>query len=128
VVADTEQAPPHLPVSPRQINLGDPTESARYATARFTNTDGYTYRGAPIRFSATVLKNSAQPQTATDFIRLLISEQGQAFVTSHDFLSSHILVCGDTRQLPSELRPFVTGCYKAAPCTIPRDQHDDAEQ
>ncbi len=115
-------------VLPRQINLGDPTESARYATASFTNTDGFTYRGGPIRFSATVLKNSTAPQTATDFIRLLISEQGQAFLTSRDFLASQILVGGDARQLPAELRPFVTGCYKATPCTIPRDQHDDTER
>ena len=115
-------------VLPRQINLGDPTESALYAKASFTNTDGFTYRGGPIRFSATLLKNSAAPQTALDFIRLLISEQGQAFATSRDFLASPILVGGDASALPAELRPFVTGCFEATHCTIPDDQHVEGEQ
>jgi hypothetical protein len=45
---------------------------------------------------------------------LLISEQGQAYVASRDFLSSPILVGGDARALPAELRPYVTGCYDLA--------------
>jgi molybdate/tungstate transport system substrate-binding protein len=104
----------HYLVLPRQINLGDPSQAARYGSVSFTNTKGFTYRGAPIAFSATVLKGSQQTQTAIDFLRLLVSEQGQAFVASRDFLSSPILVGGDARQLPAELRPYATGCYGSA--------------
>jgi molybdate/tungstate transport system substrate-binding protein len=105
-------------VLPRQINLGDPGEASRYAKVSFTNTDGTTLTGAPIADSVTVLERSAQRQTAVDFVRLLVSEQGRAFVQSRDFLAGPVLVAGDVSALPGELAPFVEGCFERSHCEL----------
>jgi molybdate/tungstate transport system substrate-binding protein len=97
---------------PPQINLSDLDLARFYSRASFTNTDGVTFRGAPIYDSVTVLQRSANAQAAIDFVRLLVSPQGHQLVQSDGFLDTPLLVGGDLFAVPAELRPFIAGCYE----------------
>lgn len=97
---------------PRQINLSDLHLARFYAHARFTNTDGVTFRGAPIYDSVTVLRHGAHEQAAVDFVRLLLSPQGHQLVRSDGFLDTPVLAGGDIRAVPRELRPYLARCLK----------------
>jgi molybdate/tungstate transport system substrate-binding protein len=97
---------------PPQINLSDLSLAPFYAQVSFTNSDGVTFRGAPIYDSVTVLERSAHAQAATDFVRLLVSPQGHQLVLSDGFLNTPLLVGGDVSAVPAELRPFIAGCFE----------------
>jgi molybdate/tungstate transport system substrate-binding protein len=97
---------------PPQINLSDLSMAGRYATVSFTNNDGFTFRGAPIYDSVTVLQRSPNPQTATDFVRLLVSPQGHQFVLSRGFLDTPLLAGGNLAAIPPQLFQYVRGCYE----------------
>jgi molybdate/tungstate transport system substrate-binding protein len=97
---------------PPQINLSDLGLAHYYARARFTNGDGVTFRGAPIYDSVTILERSAGEQAAIDFVRLLVSPQGHQLVQSDGFLDTPLLVGGDLRAVPPELRSYIAGCYE----------------
>ncbi len=110
---------PHL-ILPDEINLGNPAMAARYATAQYTTTQGQTFRGGPIRFSAgpltlfdaTARNPSPDPTEATQFIRYLLSSAGQQLVQTYHFLPAPVLVGGDIRTVPGEIQSFVQGIYR----------------
>ena len=97
---------------PPQINLSDLDLAHFYSQVSFTNSDGVTFRGAPIYDSATVLERSPNEHAAIDFVRLLVSEQGQQLVHTDGFLDTPLLVGGAAAAVPPELRPFIAGCYE----------------
>lgn len=101
---------------PPQINLGVLDQAKRYATVSFTNKDGNTFRGAPIYDSVTVLQRTPNHQVAVDFVHFLLTDQGHAFVLSRGFLPSPILVGGDPGAVPTELKPYIDGCYLPRRC------------
>ncbi|HEY5319135.1 MAG TPA: extracellular solute-binding protein [Solirubrobacteraceae bacterium] len=103
---------------PPEINLSDLGMARFYHHASFTNTDGVTFRGAPIYDSVTVLQRAANPQGATDLVRLLLSPQGHQLVLSDGFLGTPVLADGDISAVPAELRPFIAGCYHR--CSVGR--------
>lgn len=107
---------PHIDLPP-QINLGDPRFARFYSRVSFTNKSGDTFRGAPIYDSVTVLRRSANPRTAIDFVRLLLGPDGRRFQQSRGFLDTPVLVGGDRAAVPRGLRRYIDGCYA---CGQPR--------
>ena len=72
----------YLPL-PAEINLGDPTQAARYKNARVLVTgkkpgQQITQVGAPIAYSVTIPKNGSQPELALKYLDLLLSAEGRA--------------------------------------------------
>lgn len=70
---------------PDAINLSTPAHAETYARASYTTTAGLRLRGVPIRFTATVLTDAAQPEAATRFLTFLLSSAGQELVGSYPF-------------------------------------------
>ena len=68
---------------PSAINLGEPDLAAEYARASHTTADGRTFRGVPIRFSATVLTRTAQASLAQRFLTYLLLPAGQELVRAY---------------------------------------------
>ena len=97
---------------PAEINLSDLSLAHYYGQVSFTNSDGVAFHGAPIYDSVTVLNHSAHQQAAIDFVRLLLSPQGHQLLQADGFLDTPVLVGGDPGAVPSELQPFVGGCYE----------------
>lgn len=110
-----ERGRPYIALPP-QINLSDPAYAKLYSRVSFTNMDGVTFRGAPIYDSVTVLRGSANRRAAIDFIRLLLSPEGQALQRARGFLETPVLVGGDRSAVPRKLRGFIAGCYERRRC------------
>jgi molybdate/tungstate transport system substrate-binding protein len=101
---------------PPQINLSDPRLARFYSRVSFTNRNGDTFRGAPIYDSVTVLRRSADEQTAIDFVGLLLGLQGRRLQHSRGFLDTPVLVGGDSSAVPRALRRYIDGCYEQERC------------
>jgi len=97
---------------PDEINLSNPAMSAIYTQVHFTTNTGQTFHGKPISFSATMLNNTSNPQSALQFVEYLLSPAGQRLVEAAHFLPSPALVGGDTSSVPHQLRHFLQGDYR----------------
>jgi molybdate/tungstate transport system substrate-binding protein len=97
---------------PDEINLSNPAMAHDYAQVHFTTNTGQTFHGKPISFSAAVLKNASQPQSALQFVEYLLSPAGQQLVQAARFLPGPVLVGGDAASVPHQLRPFLQGEYQ----------------
>ncbi len=90
---------------PAEINLGDRAHGSRYAAASYMTSDtGRTFRGRPIAFSATVLRNAPDPTGAVEFVRFLCSPPGQRIVDAHHLRTGPILLGGASDQVPAVLQ------------------------
>jgi molybdate/tungstate transport system substrate-binding protein len=113
---------------PPQINLSDPRQARFYARVSYTNRNGDTFRGAPIYDSVTVLRHSANEQTAIDFVRLLLGPRGRRLQQSRGFLDTPVRVGGDSSAVPPTLRRYIDGCYEEG-CGRPlRSRHARSAQ
>jgi hypothetical protein len=66
--------------------------------------------------SVTVLRRSANEQTAIDFVGLLLGTRGRRLQQSRGFLDTPILVGGDSCAGPRTLRRSIDGCYERERC------------
>lgn len=57
---------------PDRINLSDPAAAEFYATATYTTEDGYTARGSPVSYNATVLDDADNPEAGREFVLYLL--------------------------------------------------------
>jgi molybdate/tungstate transport system substrate-binding protein len=75
-----DQKLPHL-LLPKEVNLGDITLDDHYATAQINVPDykGGTesLRGAVIAFGITILRDARNPEAAREFVRFVLSQEGQ---------------------------------------------------
>jgi molybdate/tungstate transport system substrate-binding protein len=92
---------------PDEINLGDVTRAESYARASFTTNLQQTFRGGPIRCSATILANAVNANEATEFVAYLLSPDGRRLVDDYHFFPCDILFSGDPTSVPTRLQPFV---------------------
>jgi len=92
---------------PNTVNLGDESQAESYARVSFTTHQGHTFRGGPIRFSATILANAANPDQATGLVSYLISPGGQGLVKDYHFLPGDIELGGDPASAPAQILPFI---------------------
>ncbi|QRV15385.1 extracellular solute-binding protein [Haloterrigena salifodinae] len=59
---------------PDAYNFGDPTHAETYATATYTTDEGYTARGRPAIYSATVRADADNPDAGREFVNFLLEE------------------------------------------------------
>ena len=98
---------------PDEINLGSTELATSYMRARYTTTDGYEVRGAPISHGGAVLASARNPRAALTFMEVLASPAGQGKVKESHFLPSPILAGGSAELLPQGLARLVEGRYLA---------------
>jgi len=67
-----------LPFSelPASLNFSDPAHADRYASVAYTTDDGYTVRGSPTLYSATVLESADSPTAGEAFVQFLLDSPG----------------------------------------------------
>ncbi len=93
---------------PADIDLSSSNNSAKYATVKVKHVSGNTNAtetGIPIIYGITVPTVSRQPDLAKDFIRLLLSPQGQQILIADG--QTPIVPAGGYGNVPADLRPFV---------------------
>lgn len=61
---------------PDRLNFGSPAHADHYATASYTTDDGYTARGSPMLYAATVLRDAPRPAAGRAFVRYLLEAPG----------------------------------------------------
>lgn len=99
---------------PPQINLSDPSYAAEYATATVQTTSG-TLKGSPIIYAITIPTNAPNPQAAQEFIKFLVSSQGQAIMQKDGFQPLNPAIAQDMQNVPAALQSVL----KAWPTTSP---------
>jgi molybdate/tungstate transport system substrate-binding protein len=93
---------------PDQVNLGDPTLAATYATAQWTNPQTkQVSKGGPIVFTLTIPSTSQNTAGATAFAKFLLSSQGQSILQKNGLLSTPFTVSGSAQDVPQALQPFI---------------------
>lgn len=91
---------------PGAIDLGDPTQTARYATASVrvgSGRDSITRRGAPILYGVTVPRHAPHFAVGVRFLQFLLGTEGQAILRrEHVDVLEHPEIVGDS--VPAVLR------------------------
>lgn len=98
---------PYLPVPP-EVNQGDPSRAAQYASATFTNSRGQHIQGAPIVYTVTIPRTVRNQAGAKSFVQFLLGKNGQQMLRTEGLQSLTPVVAGDPGAVPSEIRPLVT--------------------
>ena len=75
---------------PDAVNLGNPADSATYATASVrvqgkTTTDSVTFRGRPILFAVSIPNVARHPGLAERFVAFLLSSEGKRILRAQHF-------------------------------------------
>lgn len=70
---------------PDELNLSRPGLAEWYGQGCYTNPLGQTFRGAPIVFTAAVLRGAQNLELTDAFVRELLSETGRAALARHGF-------------------------------------------
>jgi len=91
---------------PKQINLGDARQAKNYAKARFTNSAGVTFVGAPIVYTVTIPSTVRNRPGAIAFVRYLL-RNGQKQLRKDGLRATPLLVGGDRAAVPREVRPLL---------------------
>lgn len=92
---------------PKEINQGDVTLAAQYATAKYTTKKGSTYTGAPIIYTVTIPSTVRNPAGAQAFVRYLLCPDGQAMLAAQGLNTTSPVVGGDPAAVPADLRPLI---------------------
>jgi len=61
---------------PATLNFSDPALADHYAAASYTTDRGYTARGSPMRYNATVLESADNPALGREFLSFLVGNPG----------------------------------------------------
>jgi ABC-type molybdate transport system substrate-binding protein len=105
-VEAVEAGLPYLSL-PKEINQGDVTLAAQYATATYTTKKGMTYIGAPIIYTVTIPRTVRNPAGAQAFVGYLLGPDGQAMLAAQGLDTTPPVVAGDPAAVPPSLRPLV---------------------
>jgi molybdate/tungstate transport system substrate-binding protein len=92
---------------PKEINQGDVTLAAQYATASYTTKKGITYTGAPIVYTITIPSTVRNPAGAQAFVRYLLGPDGQAMLVAQGLTATPPVVGGDPAAVPPDLRSLI---------------------
>jgi molybdate/tungstate transport system substrate-binding protein len=95
---------------PPEINLSEPRLADWYAQARVrlpagrrAGADSVEFRGEPIVYALTIPKRAPHPETATAFVRFVLSPAGQAIMRQNGFLVLDQPVYGGPERPPAGL-------------------------
>jgi len=104
----------HLPYLelPEEINQSKPELAERYAAARYTNSLGVSFKGAPILYAAAVLSHARNPTAGVSFVDFLLSPSGQESMKRHGLLAAPVLYGGDRASVPPSLQSKLQGEYR----------------
>ncbi|MGH3771253.1 MAG: extracellular solute-binding protein [Pseudonocardiaceae bacterium] len=105
-VEAVEAGIPYLSL-PKEINQGDVTLAARYATATYTTKKGTTYTGAPIIYTVTIPSTVRNPAGAQAFVRFLLGPDGQAILAAQGLTITPPVLAGDPAAVPPDLRSLI---------------------
>jgi len=61
---------------PPELDFSDPAHADRYASVSYTTDKGYTVRGSPVMYSATVLESADSPDAGRSFVEFLLDSPG----------------------------------------------------
>jgi molybdate/tungstate transport system substrate-binding protein len=92
---------------PAEVNQGDPTQEAHYATVSYTDPKGMTYKGSPILYTVTIPSTVRNERGAESFIQYLFSPDGQKLLNQEGLLSTTPVVSGDPSKVPTVLKAVV---------------------
>jgi molybdate/tungstate transport system substrate-binding protein len=92
---------------PKEINQGDVTLAAQYATVTYTTKKGSTYTGAPIIYTITIPSTVRNPAGAQAFVRYLLGPDGQAMLVAQGLTATPPVVAGDPAAVPPDLRSLI---------------------
>ena len=103
----------HLPyvTLPPALNLSDPEFTATYATVSWVDSLGAKHTGAPIVYTVTIPSSARNPDGAARFVAFLVGPEARALLTSRGILGVPVRAGGRLSDLPSSLRPLVTGPF-----------------
>jgi molybdate/tungstate transport system substrate-binding protein len=97
---------PYLTLPP-EINQGDPSLAAHYATVSYTDQKGTTYKGSPILYTVTIPSTAKNQPGAEAFVQYLFSDAGQKLMLNEGLLSTTPVVSGELSAVPSALKSVV---------------------
>ena len=93
---------------PDQINLGNPTMAAQYATVSWTNPKtNMVSKGAPVVYTVTVLNRAKDASGGIAFANFLLSSQGQSLLQRQGVLTTPFTAGGDTKAIPQQLQHYL---------------------
>ena len=93
---------------PEEIDQSNPSMQNWYATARYTNPHGQTFRGTYAAYAVTIPVAAASPNAAEDFVRLLLSENGMTMFEQAGFYRFRELhIAGDESAAPQAIRSLI---------------------
>ena len=93
---------------PDQINLGNPTLAAQYATVSWTNTQTHrASKGAPVVYTVTVLNTAKNSSGGIAFANFLLSSQGQSLLQGQGVLTTPFTAGGDIKAVPQQLQHYI---------------------
>lgn len=94
---------------PSQINLGDPSQTALYAQAHYTDAKGTTQTGKPILYSLTIPGTVKNEAGAEAFAQFLFGSGGYNLLVADGIQPIAIIFNGDAAKVPPALAVFATG-------------------
>jgi len=93
---------------PDQVNLGNPSLSATYATASWTNPQTrQVSHGGPVLYTITIPSTVRNQAGAQAFVAFLLSPAGQNLLQSSGLLSTPFALSGDAGALPQSLHKYI---------------------
>jgi len=93
---------------PDQVNLGNPSLAATYATATWTNPQTkQVSKGGPIVYTVTIPSTVQNQAGAQAFVAFLLSPQGQNLLQGNGLLSTPLVVTGDASSVPQSLQKYI---------------------
>ncbi len=93
---------------PDQVNLGNPTMAAQYATATWKNPKtSVVSKGAPIVYTVTVLNTAKNKAGGIAFASFLLSSQGQTLLQGQGVLTTPLTAGGDATAIPQQLKQYI---------------------
>ncbi|HEX6482136.1 MAG TPA: extracellular solute-binding protein [Ktedonobacteraceae bacterium] len=93
---------------PDQVNLGNATMAAQYATVSWTNPKTKAVsKGAPVVYTLTVLNTAKNMAGGIAFANFLLSSQGQSLLQAQGVLTTPFTAGGDKTAIPQQLQQYV---------------------
>src|SRR6516225_142932 len=93
---------------PEEIDQSNPSMQNWYATARYTNPRGQTFRGTYAAYAVTIPVAAANPTAAEDFVRLLLSEKGMTLFERAGFYRvKELRVAGNESAVPPAILSLI---------------------
>lgn len=89
---------------PAEVNQGDPTREAHYASVSYTDKKGTVYNGSPILYTVTIPSTAHNQSGAESFVQYLFGEEGQKLLTQEGLLSTTPTVSGDPSTVPDPIK------------------------